>query len=887
MTAVPEPPGPQVTPLTNSTTSLPKATYVPLIPKATQSDISGAAMSKVAFARNLGLQPGETAAVQAALAVTIAPSDVDQRASDLYPLLQAYEGSPLPAQLPLPSSFTDVAVDDLVTFGNALSSIRQKALSALAAGTDAAGTAANLVNTALVATKTLRDSAGLPPIGMLNLENLEMTPAGIQRGGLLATIPLAPQERTSVVQQEWSVTSQEFTSIVTDSLENYSQTGVTENTQLTQATTSQVSHSNQFNVTASASGGIGFVSGSAATSFGSQDQNSQSATDSRTDSVQTTKQASSRVTQSHKMSISTSLTTGTSETSTRVLYNPSSTEAMRVDYYSIMRQWYVALYRYGLRLTYDITVPAPGGTLRETYMQITKLQKKVAEGFTFPITYQQINNDPTSPNYYQTLAAKYGAQVSPPPGPAPMYTLGGVVPNLSDKDTGWKFWPVPVNIDSNYWITNIWIGGIIGPTDNNPTMQFKVLGSNYSVSSQTLSYSPGGDLASAGYGNFLLNATGSQTIQCFFQYVAQANITFTVYTELTPSATATWQAEVWSALYNAAQNTFYQEQQALTAQIQELQDMLAGVDTLTLRREEHDEIMKAVLRWLLGDTSDVFMPANVNKIFKSDPDSHLKYGVEFTGASTSLSPNGWSMVDNYEQQVNFINQAIDWDNLVYFLYSYFWDVPQSWDYIRQIQHPDSTRQAFLRAGSARIVLTVQPGWELAWTYFLLTGSTVLPSDLPQHPYLTIAQQIADYDATSYPGIPPADPNNTDPMDYDNIPPIGTTATGESLPTGDPNNTAVSIPVVSSDGFLVGATAIIDTGVDASGDWVTGIQEAQTITAIPDGTHITVAALANSHTTVPFPVVQAGSKGVLIAEWFEYTPTSGTDIVVNSDLSTVA
>ena len=59
-----------------------------------------------------------------------------------------------------------------------------------------------------------------------------MTPAGIERGELLATIPLAPLEQTSVIQKESSVTSQEFTSIVTDSLENYSETGVTENTDL-------------------------------------------------------------------------------------------------------------------------------------------------------------------------------------------------------------------------------------------------------------------------------------------------------------------------------------------------------------------------------------------------------------------------------------------------------------------------------------------------------------------------------------------------------------------------------------------------------------------------------------------------------------------------------
>ena len=82
-------------------------------------------------------------------------------------------------------------------------------------------------------------------------------------------------------------------------------------------------------------------------------------------------------------------------------------------------------------------------------------------------------------------------------------------------------------------------------------------------------------------------------------------------------------------------------------------------------------------------------------------------------------------------------------------------------------------------------------------------------------------------------------------------------------------------------FLVGAQVTLDTQES-------GVQELQTVTAVPDATHITVAALANAHDgTTPFPVVQAGENGVVIAEWNEYTPTSGIDIAVTSNLATIA
>ena len=211
--------------------------------------------------------------------------------------------------------------------------------------------------------------------------------------------------------------SKEFTSIVTDSLENYSQTGVTENTQLAQSTASQVAHSNQANITASVSGGIGFVSGSVSGGFTSQDSNSQSATGRRQHAIQTTRQASSRVKQSHKVTISTSTVTGTSETSTRMFENPSATDPMRVDYFSLMRKWYVALYRYGLRLTYDITIPEPGAAMREIYSQLGELQAQAAQGFTFLLKYSDITpqkyQDPSSVLW--SYANQYGAQIQPPP----------------------------------------------------------------------------------------------------------------------------------------------------------------------------------------------------------------------------------------------------------------------------------------------------------------------------------------------------------------------------------------------------------------------------------------------------------------------------------------
>ncbi len=429
--------------LTNSKTTVPKATYVPVkVPQDDKSHAmlatSGGAIRKAGFVNGLRLQVGEVDAVLARISGANAAGSAP---SPLYALLRNFEGQPLRASLPPASQFFSVADVDLIAFGNALASVRKQNLATAQRGVVSSAGIATFPDPAEVASLTsawnsaLVSAAGFAaaansatsPLGMLNLERIEMTPAGIERGGLLATIPLAPKERTVVVQQEWSVITKEFTSIVTDSLDNYSETGVTDTTQLSQATTSQVAHNNQFNVNASASGSCGFVTASVATSFGAQDQHSQSASDSRQHSVQTTKKASARSIQSLKTTISTTTTAGTSTGNTRILENPSATDPMRIDYFSLMRKWHVALYRYGLRLTYDITVPEPGAAMREQYAQLDQLQQALSTTFVFPINHSDITADVKpgeSQPHYLVLADYYKVDVPPPPSPAQVVVQG-------------------------------------------------------------------------------------------------------------------------------------------------------------------------------------------------------------------------------------------------------------------------------------------------------------------------------------------------------------------------------------------------------------------------------------------------------------------------------
>ena len=670
---------------------VPKATYVPIRVEV-PSTAAGGAVIKFGYVRNLVLRPGEVDAARAMMtsgdATGAAPSASGAPDAALWAMLKLFEGAPLPAQLPAPSAFAAVPVAVLRDFGQQVVDARRLAVSAATAQpgatgllsvTPAPGAALNALNTGIVAIKGFEANVTATPIGMLNLERLEMTPAGIERGELLATIPLAPNEKTAVIQKEWSVTTKEFTSIVTDSLETVSVTGVTENTELAQSTNSQVQHSNQFNINATVSGGFGFVTGSVATSFGSQDANSRSATDSRKHAIETTRKASSRVKQEHKTTISTTTVTGTSETTTRMLENPSATDPMRIDYFSLIRKWRVRLFRYGLRLTYDIAIPEPGAAMRETFERLATLQTQAAKAFEFHVTHSQI-----TPLSYQALAEEHGAQVPEPPAESLVQVIGGIIPGLQlrDDDFGWHFAQLPVTIPEGYQVSDVTLEIMLASVGH--ARQFYVLGSGLK---EDIDHDvPGATYDLTVRNRFMLGYRGNQQITYYVNGAGSGVALFTITQQPTAEEKARWVASVWNALYNAAQAAFFAEQQSLNVQIQALRDEIDGVDTLTLRREESDEIMKGVLRWLLGTGFD-FMPKEVVDLFKQSG-ADLQHGIGFTRSELGISSTSWTTMFQYQEMVKFINEAIEWENVLYFLYSYFWDVPQSWDFIRQIRHQD-------------------------------------------------------------------------------------------------------------------------------------------------------------------------------------------------------
>jgi hypothetical protein len=686
------------------------------------------------------------------------------------------------------------------------------------------------------------------PVGLLHLERVGFTPAGIERGELIHSVPLSPGEHVNISHKEWSTRSEEFQNIVTDFIEAYSEQGVAEKAELTQSTNSQSTHSMGFTLGVTASGGYGPVSITTSTGLNIASSSSQSEQTARHHSSELTKKASSRSKKEHKISFKVASASGTADQSVREITNPFADKAARVDYYQLIRRWQVDLFRYGVRLTYDLAIPEPGSEILARILEIEALSTALRQGFNaegstaswarFDTTVQEINR-----GNYQTLAAQYGTVVAEPPADSIKAYRSFNYKWASEDAAEHREWnSVEIPVPEGYEVT--------GATYNATHWQWDVEHKYFEVYTDFSGW---------------WGSTGTVSLTVGAQHQISYDIEMTIWFGLTDEAYRAWQMKVWGQLYEAAQARYELNRTMLRDQLSALQEQLGAQDALSLRQIEREEVMKNVLRWLFGPTF-TFVPPGVP--------------ANLYGANESVkSDTIWSKVLAQGEVIKFLHHAIEWENMLYILYPYFWSDTTRWEFKKYLDHPDFIHRAFLRAGSARVVLTIRPGFETDFVSFLETGKfDPLPGS---HPYMTIAQEMQAYAQTNYPDIRSANPDQEarpllTPLQqraWDEMQKIiallekyktangayPTTAQGlgalaglGSVPSADPWGHAYHYesPGLYSD-FQLSSRGADDAlgGIDENAD------------------------------------INSWAKSSLIGRWYEYTPTSALDIAFNETLPT--
>ena len=690
---------------------------------------------------------------------------------------------------------------------------------------------------------------GIEPVGLLHLERLSFIPAGIERGELIHSVPLSPAEEVNISHKEWSNTSEEFERIVTDYIETYSEEGVTEKSEIAQSANSQQQHSSGFNLGVTASGSYGPVSISTTVGYNVANSASSTETTARNHSSEMTRKASSRVKKEHKTSFRVASASGTEDQAVRKIVNPFPDRATRVDYYQLVRKWRVDLYRYGVRLTYDITIPEPGSDILSKILEIQALTAALSEGFgspgsTLPWARFDLTPDQITRSNYLTYAAQYGTVVDPPPA---------------------------ASYDINKTYTHQWENK--GQTDKSEYLTFDVeVPPEYEVTGWGYSWEYWGwpdedefhftirtDL------NSWFGDSGVLTVTFGTHYIIALHMDLSLTVNLRDSAYKAWKLKVWGTLREAAEARYELNRTMLKNQLSKLLEELGAQDALSLRKIEREEVMKGVLRWLFGPNFNFVVPGLPPDLYGS--------------SGSIISDAVWSNVLAQGELIKFLHQAIEWENMLYFLYPYFWSHTSRWEFKKYLDHPDFMHRVFLKSGSARVVLTIRPGFEKDFVSFLETGTLDgLPST---HPYMTIAEEMQAYANTNYPGIRSANPvDDARPL----LSPLQKRAWGQ----------------------MQGIIKLLEQYKTANGAYPTTAQGLAALSGLgtvpPKDPWGNDWAYRSPGQYSDFELVCLGADGAaggeeesadivswadasLVGRWYEYTPTSALDISFNETLPT--
>jgi hypothetical protein len=593
----------------------------------------------------------------------------------------------------------------------------------------------------------------ISPIGRIHLERIEMYPAGVQKGELVFTVPMAPGETTTISHKEWSTSSREFEEIVQDYFESYSERGVAEKTDSAMSAENESKHSSAINFGASLSGSYASVTLTTTLGLSSTSEERQSVKQSMQKNREVTEKASARTRKEHKVSMKLETKTGTEDLSAKTFTNPGAT-AIRIDYYRMMRKWRTDLFRYGLRQTYDITIPLPGVRLWALHQRVAELDKALRTPFAFGLKPEDLNDF-----NWATKAAEFGAPAGAVP-PPPKEKLNVVPPasiidymSETDADIS-RFGKVDFEVPKGYWLDS---AAATATVAHWPTWHWQWLNGSNSGNMSTGVFH--GDL-----NELRMMQSGPMAATYSYRGISHGILQLTLIFARTPESRDQWRRDAWAAIRASATAHHQEEMARLQEERDRLWRLLNGKDTLSLRRLEREELMRLVMQWLMGPAypvvADVPSPAIVpvqttmHRMLKNEQDFQAKATGSDAPAFAGVTDDAWFHALEFGEWVKFFHQAVEWENLLYFLYPYFWGSEDVGRDKLLFEHSDPEHERFLRAGYARIVLPVRPGFEEDFTRLVEEGE--LAKNLSS-PYIPIAQDIANFARTNYAGIPPANP----------------------------------------------------------------------------------------------------------------------------------
>ncbi|MGF6853952.1 hypothetical protein [Paraburkholderia sp. CI3] len=406
------------------------------------------------------------------------------------------------------------------------------------------------------------------------------------------------------------------------------------------------------------------------------------------------------------------------------LDNRKGNAKVRGIYQWVDKRYNTGIYNYGKRLLYDVVVPEPASFLLDALknaVQPESFQLTKPPDFTLEPWGLNASN-------YQDYATLYGVtgSVSPPPD-----DFLQTVSYQEAKDVtgtvaafGGNFFRVYYNafqipIPDTYKAVSGYIqrtNVAVSAPGTDRILEF-FIGENtfirYSLN----------DALNVGFAMNGETGVVPVTMNSLLN-VIQLNYAIGIKCQRTDKAYEQWQLKTHATITSG-----YQRQLAA------FQDKLASYQAAVRRQMalaqnfahdpsiEEEELKKAFLFLILGE--------------------HFWQAYHLTPNPEAIPPDPTAVRD-WGAMVAFFERAFEWPNIMYTYYPYFWGRPGRWGDLILIQDADPQFEAFLKAGAARVVVPVRPGFEAALAHFQETGDVWMGEEMPDmfsDYYVSIIEEI--------------------------------------------------------------------------------------------------------------------------------------------------
>lgn len=370
------------------------------------------------------------------------------------------------------------------------------------------------------------------------------------------------------------------------------------------------------------------------------------------------------------------------------------------------------VYNYGKRLLFDVTLPEPGTNFILAQVNAKTAAQDLVKPPEFNINAKQINE-----GNYRIWAQRYdatGLEPAPPPVKTISKSFDAVVsegPHESSKSE-------TLAIDDGYAAKYVLL----------QHSSFLYSDGNWEVLVGSNAFNA---IGTDGYAD-MAGEVGSVPIAYRAYRVRGLAATIEIFCERTDRAYDAWQLKTHAAITLAHLAKQQAYEQALARAQAEAGVVISGRNPIFNLKLVASELREQCISLITEQHFNAFGALELTA------DGYAQPNFARTAAQMPY--------------VRFFEQAFEWEHIMYFFYPYFWGWKQGWKNRMLLDDVDPRFGDFLRAGAARVVFPVRPGFEAAVVHYLETGEIWNggpPPDISGSLYVPIIKEIQE--ATGAPG----------------------------------------------------------------------------------------------------------------------------------------